>query len=127
MLFNVWLPVFIIAPFLPWSLIGMLLHLVSCVNYLMVKAVIIYSHCSLPLPHLSLEDPPPVLAICWILFLHLDCKIPSYIFKSLDCYRQSWCGAIPSLWNNLPADLYLRGHLQGWHSMLKDLQCCCCR
>ena len=48
-------------------------------------------------------------------------------FKSLDCYRRSWCGAIPSLWNILPADLLLRGYLIGWCSVLKDLQRCCCR
>ena len=48
-------------------------------------------------------------------------------FKSLDCYCRSWHGAIPSLWNNLPANLLLRGHLMGWCSVLKDLQRCYCR
>ena len=33
MLFNVRLPVFVIAPFLPWNHIGMLQRLVSYVNY----------------------------------------------------------------------------------------------
>ena len=53
------------------------LQLVSCVDYLMVRAVVIYSRRSLPLLHLFLEDPP-ALIICQILLKHLDCKIPSH-------------------------------------------------
>ena len=49
----------------------------------------------------------------------------SVTFRNLDCYCRSWHGVISSIWNTLP-DLLLQGHVMGWRSMLKDLQCCCC-
>ena len=55
----------------------MLLQLVLYVDYLMVRAMMIYSRCSLPLSDLFLEDPL-TLIICQILLKHLDSKIPSH-------------------------------------------------
>ena len=34
-------------------------------------------------------------------------------FRTLDCYRRSWHGAISSIWNTLPANLLFQGHDMG--------------
>ena len=47
-------------------------------------------------------------------------------FRTLDCYRRSWHGAISSIWNTLPANLLFQGHDMDWRSVLKALQRCCC-
>ena len=85
----------------------------------------IYSHFSLTLLHLFLEDP---LAYTYNLSdssqaIRLQNPIT---FRSLDCYRRNWHDVISSIWNALPADLLLQGHAMGWRSVLKDLQYCCC-
>ena len=80
----------------------------------------IYSHLLLTLLHPLLEDP---LASDPARALRLQNLIT---FRTLDCYRRSWHGAISSIWNTLPANLLLQGHDMGWRSVLKALQRCCC-
>jgi len=46
-------------------------------------------------------------------------------FKSLDCFRriQSWHTVIPAILDTLTASLLLLGHIAGWRSVMKALQC----
>ena len=43
-------------------------------------------------------------------------------FRSLDCFTCSWQVTAVLLWNQLPAELSLRGERNGWRTILEDVQ-----
>ena len=54
---------------------------------------------------------------------HLRFKNPCD-FRTLDRFLRSWQVTAVTLWDQLPADLLLRGERDGWRTILKDVQKC---
>ena len=52
---------------------------------------------------------------------HLRFKNPCD-FRTLDRFLLSWQVTAVTLWDQLPADLLLRGEWDGWRTILKDVQ-----
>ena len=44
------------------------------------------------------------------------------LFRTLDCFCRSWQAVVIDLWDSVPPNILLQGYVNGWRSVLQDMQ-----